>query len=82
MGGGGGAAGGWIVSRFKERRGPGKKREDIFYPILEDKVYAMTLPNQLTPKRIKIFLNDCRILQKRLSNEQLQTQDLWKQESI
>ena len=44
--------GDWIVFRFKEVRGPGKKREDVLSPILEEREHEMTLPNQLTPKQI------------------------------
>ena len=50
MGGGGGVGG-----QFLELRGKGglvKKRGCSLFLILEDRVHAMTLPNQLTPKKI------------------------------
>ena len=69
---------GWTVCRFNGE-GVLAKRGNVFSPILEDRVHAMTLPNQKTPK------HDCmtaEILRKRLSNEWLQTQGLRKEESI
>ena len=47
-----GGGGVWTVFRFKGGRGSGKKRWGVLSLILEDKVHALTLPNQLTPKQI------------------------------
>ena len=40
-----------------------KKEDRILFPILEDRVYAMTLANQQTPNQIKKF-------QKRIASPQ------------
>ena len=52
---------GWTVCRFNGE-GVLAKRGNVFSPILEDRVHAMTLPNQKTPKQIKFrqWLHDCR----------------------
>ena len=61
--------------QFSDLRGKENlaKKRGCSVPILEDRVYAMTLPNQLYPKQINFFsYNDCmtvEILQKRLSNK-------------
>ena len=48
--------GGWVGQFLDLRRVGGlEKREGDFSPILEDRVHAMTLPNQLTHKQIKYF---------------------------
>ena len=47
---GGGLAG----CRFKEE-GAWWKRGGVFSPILEDRVHAMTLPNQMTPEQKNFF---------------------------
>ena len=48
---------GGVVGQFSDlRRGGGlEKRGGVFSPILENMVYAMTLPNPLTPKQINVF---------------------------
>ena len=46
---------GWTICRFKEGEGAWHKIGGFFSPILEDRVHAITLPNQLTPKQIKFF---------------------------
>ena len=48
---------GW-AEKFADLRGgsvPGKNRGSIFSPIVEDRVCAMKILNQLTPKQIKNF---------------------------
>ena len=50
--GGGGGGGGWTVFRFKGEGALVKKRECSLSLIFEDRVDAMILPNQLTPKQV------------------------------
>ena len=75
------------VGQFGDLRGERdeawQKRWHVFCPVLEDRVHAMTLLNLETPKQKNKKKqkpgNDCmtgEILQKRYSNEWLQTQDL------
>ena len=52
----------FLGGRVHELKGEGrvlgawrKRGAGVFCLILEDRVHAMTLPNQLTPKQIKIF---------------------------
>ena len=45
----------WTVFRFKGEGGLVKKTGCSLSLIVEDRAHAMTLPNQLTPKQIKIF---------------------------
>ena len=52
VGGGGGGGGGRTVFRFKGEGALVKKRECSLSLIFEDRVDAMTLPNQLTPKQV------------------------------
>ena len=63
----------WTVFRFKGEGGLVKKGGGSLSLILEERVHAMALPNQLAPKQIiNLSENDCiiaEILQKRLSDE-------------
>ena len=77
---------GWSFFRFREGRGPGNKRVGVLSPSFwktgcMPQYYQISwLPNKY--KFFKKWLQTAKILQKRLSNEWVQTEDLRKQDSI